>query len=593
MSFHLRICALFLLICCITISCTKDQDLPIDSIDNIPEVKEKIFATFNGLILTEDDQVIEGAFVAIDTESGTTDVNGYFSISGFFNPDGAPIRVTMDGYFDGSGLLIPYPDVAVNTKLKLISKTNSKKEGSNKAFDFNTDLATISFKENSFTANGVQYDGIVELVGTSLDVSDPEYALYSPGTMDTYQDGVRKSLFPYGRINVEMYSEAGVLLDINAPASISFDIADALVNEAPEEITLWYLNTDTGLWVADGQAVKSGNEYIGEVSHFTDWCVARDFNIYTISGTVMRNGEIYADANMGVTVFSYRFPFRSASDGSYSTRVFDFESITLDVSNECGEHIYSQDIQSPSADLVEDIEITKTENSFVVSGNIFCDSPDNRVGGGYVLLTFNDNQFSEVVTTDETGAFSFFYEDCGNQNVKLRGYDPVESKQSSQVSITGNSENLELDVCKEEITGSIRIELNGEEPYIIPGCTVDISILDGFPGGYQYVFRATDNFSSLPEAAGEFVHYEILVNVGLPGELPPPFAPISTPLDGADEMSANPPFFFDVVPADVTVLSENDEVVVIKTNDRFPISKFVGNTRTEYEGQIILEGIKN
>lgn len=591
MSFHLRICVLFLL-CCLVLSCAKDQDLIINTTDNIPEAKDKIFATFNGLILTEDDQPIEGAFVAIDAESGTTDENGYFSISGYFNPDGASIRATMDGYFDGTGLLIPYPDVAVNTKLKLISKSNSKKEGSNKAFDFNTTLATVSFKENSFTSNGVQYDGIVEVVGTSLDVSDPNYGLYSPGTMDTYKDGERKSLVPYGRINVEMYSETGSSLDIKAPATIQFDIADDLINEAPEEISLWYLNPDTGLWVEDGRAIKSGNQYMGEVSHFTDWCVARDFNIYTISGTVTRNGELYADANMGVTVFSYRFAFRSASDGSYSTRVFDFENIILDVSNECGESIYTKDIQSLSADLVEDIEITKTDNSFVVSGNIFCDSPDNRIEGGYVLLSFNDNPFSEVVTTDATGAFSFFYEDCDNQKVSLRGYDPVEAKQSSQVSLVGNTENLELDVCKEEIAGSIRIEINGEDPYIIPGCTVDIADFGEIPG-YVYTFRATDTFEGIAGASGEFVHYEIVVNVSVPNEIRLPYGPVSTPIDDPESYSDNPPFFFDVVPAGVTILSENDNVVVIKTNDMFPISKFVGSTRTEFDGQIILEGVKN
>lgn len=89
MSFYFKTCILLLLSCCILLSCAKDEDTLIETIDNIPEAKEKIFATFNGLILTEDDQVIEGAFVSIDAESRTTDANGYFSLSGFFNPDGA------------------------------------------------------------------------------------------------------------------------------------------------------------------------------------------------------------------------------------------------------------------------------------------------------------------------------------------------------------------------------------------------------------------------------------------------------------------------------------------------------------------------
>lgn len=577
---------------CLCMSCAKDSDTIIDVTDNLPEVKEKIFASFTGLILDEQESTIEDAFVMIGGESSTTDENGFFTISGFFNPDGTLITVSKDGYFDANGRLIPYPDVPVNTKVKLISKSDPVKDKTDKIISYDTDFANVTFKENSYTIRDVKYEGIVEVIGTSIDIEDPEYSLYSPGSMETFKDEEFKILFPFGRVNVELYSESGERVDIDAPAEIRFDISEELAQRAPDEIPLWYLDTNTGLWIEDGIAIKDGNTYKGEVTHFTDWCVGLDVNLYEISGVVTRNGEVYPNANMGVNIYSFRLTFKSAADGSYRIPVYDFEEIVLDVSDQCDAPIYEQTIIQISSDLVQNIDINQTANSFVVSGKIYCEDPATNVEGGYVLVNFENSQFSEVVTTDENGEFTFFYEDCSNNDISLIAYDPNENKQSSRFNISGNSEDLEIDVCKEEITGAIRIEIDGEDPYIISGCTVEISDFDGLPG-YVYVFSARDNFNSLPNVNGEYVDYKIIVNVSIPGELQLPYAPISSPIGNSDLMSDNAPFFFDVVPASVTILSENDEFVVIKTNDMFPISRWENGVRTEFNGQIILEGIKN
>lgn len=592
MTFYQKNCVLLLIGLTLMMSCVKDSDTVVDIKDNLPEVKEKIFSTFNGLILTTDNELIEGANVHIGGESGISDENGFFTISGFFNPDGTNLLVSMNGYFDASGLLIPYADVPVTTTVKLIEKNNPLNVETDKVAIYETDVASVTFAENSYVLNNIKYEGNVDIFGTSIGIDNPEYSLYSPGSLETIKDSELKILFPYGRVNIEIYSESGEQLDIDSPAEIKFDIADEFVQIAPDEIPMWYLDKDTGLWIKDGLALKSGNKYIGEVNHFTDWCVAGDFDIYELSGVVTRNGETYANANMGVSLFSYRVTFKSASDGSYRIPLFEFEGTRiLDVSDECGVPLFEQDISQLSSDITQDIDITKTANSFVVSGNIYCDDPDTNVEGGYVLVNFDNNQFSEVVSSDASGGFRFFYEDCNNKNVTIRAYDPVESKQSRQFSVSGDTDNLAIDVCAEEITGSIRIEIDGEEPYVIPGCTVDISDFDGLPG-FVYIFRSRDNFTSLPNVTGEYADYEVTVNVSVPGQIQLPYGPISSPNQLVNGFSENAPFYYDIVPAGVTVISENDEVVIIKTNDMFPVSKWVGDVRTELQGQIILEGIK-
>jgi len=103
-------------------SCGKDMDNPLPPLDNIPEPAVKVSATIYGLILEEDNQPIADALVQLDKESSVTDENGYFKLSGLFNNQGAQMKVSKEGYFDGFGTVVPYADLSVGTKMILIKK---------------------------------------------------------------------------------------------------------------------------------------------------------------------------------------------------------------------------------------------------------------------------------------------------------------------------------------------------------------------------------------------------------------------------------------------------------------------------------------
>jgi len=589
---HLRICGTLLVFLLLLLSCSEDSDTIIEIDDNVPEVEEKIFATFNGLILNEEDEKIKDAVVMIGEESSQSDENGFFTITGFFNSAGTQIMVTKEGYFTANGRLIPYADASVNTKIKLIRKNNPINEESNEIITYETNLSRITFKENSYVLSNSKYNGTVEIAGTSIDLQDPDYSLYAPGTMETFKNNQLKLLLPFGRVNVELFSDTGEPLDIDAPAEIKFDIADNLVQTAPDEIPMWYLDTKSGLWIEDGNAIKSGDQYIGAVNHFTEWCVAEDYEVYRISGKITQNGEPYPNANMGVTFLTHRSKYKSAEDGSYTIPVYTSQNVLLDISDQCNTPIYENTISDISMDITEDINLTRSPNSFDVSGNIFCMDVDATIEDSYVLINFDNSQFSDVVATDETGRFSFFYEDCNNQDVSLIAYDPANSNKSSVVFLSGNSVDLAMDVCEEEIAGSIRIEIDGEDPYIIPGCSVNKSEYDGLPG-FQYVFRSRDNFSSLPDVSGAYVDYEVIVNISAPGGIELPVGPDFSPLDLENGLSENAPFYFEISSFGATILSENDETVVIKVNEEFPIRRWQNNTFADLNGRIIFEGIKN
>jgi len=54
-------------------------------------------------------------------------------------------------------------------------------------------------------------------------------------------------------------------------ATITMPLSGLLSAAPPTSIPLWYFNESNGLWKQDGTATKTGNTYVGEVSHFSWW----------------------------------------------------------------------------------------------------------------------------------------------------------------------------------------------------------------------------------------------------------------------------------------------------------------------------------
>jgi len=54
-------------------------------------------------------------------------------------------------------------------------------------------------------------------------------------------------------------------------ATVTFPIATATQSTAPATIPLWFFDETKGMWIEQGSATKTGNTYVGTVSHFTWW----------------------------------------------------------------------------------------------------------------------------------------------------------------------------------------------------------------------------------------------------------------------------------------------------------------------------------
>lgn len=108
---------------------------------------------------------------------------------------------------------------------------------------------------------------------TSFDVSTEDIGAV-PGNFSAMDsEGADVNIISQGMIDVTITgansgTEYG--LDGMGPFEITIPITGD-PSQAPDTIALWFFDTDTGKWMEQGQATKTGNFYIGTVTHFTTW----------------------------------------------------------------------------------------------------------------------------------------------------------------------------------------------------------------------------------------------------------------------------------------------------------------------------------
>ena len=124
------------------------------------------------------------------------------------------------------------------------------------------------------TKQGSAYSGAVTVFAYFLDLTKSGAYDKMPGSLrGMTTDNIEQSLTSYGMMAVELVGSNGEALQLatGKTANLSFPIAASLTASAPATIPLWYFNETTSLWAQQVTATKTGNNYVGDVAHFTWW----------------------------------------------------------------------------------------------------------------------------------------------------------------------------------------------------------------------------------------------------------------------------------------------------------------------------------
>jgi len=373
---------------------------------------QAVTATIFGRIIAEDGTPMKDVAVQVGTHTFVTDSTGIFYFSKISSSQNATlISATKINYFTGYRTLKITPNKDHYTRIMLIEKTNAVQFDATTGATVNVNGGgTITFPSNAiaYKNDGTPYSGIVTVYSKWLDPTANNLPQLMPGDLrGVDSSNTEKILQTFGMIEVELFDNANQPLQIatTKTAQLSFPIPSAISMNAPSVIPLWFFDTTTGLWKEEGSASKQGNNYVGDVKHFSFWNCDMPGNFVNLELTLTDNtGRPLVNTKIKITnpatgAFSYG---STNSSGFVSGLVPDNATLTMEViMYPCLTSIYSQTVNTLSSPIsLGTIAINPPVfNTAIVTGTVL-DCTGNPVSNGFVTIN------GLIISTNASGTFN-------------------------------------------------------------------------------------------------------------------------------------------------------------------------------------------
>lgn len=247
----------------------------------------------NGYILNEQGLPLADAEVSCGEKTVLTNEKGFFVFKEVLdvNRDYALITVSKAGYRKGFRTFTPnrtklaYHSEKIMLQADGIPQTIPASGGTITADGVKLTFPTYSIVKPS----GAPYLGNVKVMVRYIDPLSPNFPLLVPGILSGLNtDGEINALQSFGMVNVEITDASGNKLEIGQGMKVKMELP--AMNFGPASIPLWHFNEEYGIWVEQGTAVKTGNVYVAEVSHFSIWNVDLEFNDFELGLTFKTAG---------------------------------------------------------------------------------------------------------------------------------------------------------------------------------------------------------------------------------------------------------------------------------------------------------------
>ena len=438
-----------ILITTLFFSCQKELSIEGGGIVVVtpPDLTTKVSASVSGFVTDENDAPVLGATVQVGTSSVTTDKFGYFEAKNVqVVKTAATVMVNVPGYFKGIKTWMAEQGKGAFFRIKLIPKTVAGtingSTGGNLTLSNGLSI-TLPAGAVMNAATNAPYTGTVNVAAYWINPLAADLNKIMPGDLrGINNDGGLKLLRTFGMAAVELTGSGGELLQIagGQKATLSFPIPASIAGEAPASIPLWYFDESNGLWKEQGSATKNGNNYVGDVSHFSFWNCDTPGSYVQFSCTVhdqLGNPIHYAIVKLTrIGTGEVRW---GATDslGYVSGPVPDNAQLQIDVYPiyYClGTSSYTQTFNTTNVPInLGTITIPSFTGTCNVSGTL-TDCNNNPVADGYVMMYRNNDYYREWV---HNGVISFTTYICtASLPISFIGVDPANSVQSSLVNYT-------------------------------------------------------------------------------------------------------------------------------------------------------------
>ena len=404
-------------------SCKKDTNASAGNFDVPTDLTTKVSSSVSGFITYDDDNPVNGATVTVAGNSTVSNKYGYFELKNIqVVKDAAFVTVTRAGYFKGVKTYLATEGKTAFFRIKLIPKTivgniNASAGG-------NVTLANglkISLPANAVmnAATKAAYTGQVTVAAKWIDPTSGDLNLVMPGDLrgvDTV--GSMNLLTTYGMAAVELTGSGGELLQVTTgkKATLTIPLPSAIAATAPNSIPLWYFDETVGLWKQEGIAVKTGNSYVGDVSHFSYWnCDVPSKYVRFYCSIMEANGKPVKNAYVKISIVGS--PLKAGygytdSAGYTGGAIPNSANLLLEVfgAYNCSTVLYSKNFSTTNVNLSLGSITIPAANTATISGSVTnCSSA--AVTNGYIIMK-KDGAYS-YSSLSNTGTFNFTTTLCG------------------------------------------------------------------------------------------------------------------------------------------------------------------------------------
>ena len=387
------------------------------------DLSTKVSSSASGFVTDENELPVIQAIVQLGSLSATTDKYGYFEIKNAqVTKNAAVVTVLKTGYFKGIKTYIAAEGKPAFLRIKLIPKTIAGTVTGNSGGSLVLPNGlSITLPANAIVnaATNAAYTGTVNISAHWLNPTSPDLSNTMPGDLRGINaNGDMRLLVTYGMAAVELTGSGGELLQI-APgkkATLSLPIPVSISATAPATIPLWYFDEAKGLWKEEGSATKTGNSYVGEVSHFSFWNYDQPGNFVQFNCTLLDvSGQPIPNALVRISVVNNPANWRQGytnGAGYVSGAVPANEQLKLEVFADPScttTPLYSQTFTTTTANIsLGTITINNPALIPNVSGTA-TDCNNAPVNSGMVILKYGYVSYAFPITN---GAYNFYLPVC-------------------------------------------------------------------------------------------------------------------------------------------------------------------------------------
>lgn len=473
--------------------------------NNIP-ANITVTASLQGRVVDENGVPVQGAAVSSGTASTTSDVNGLFSFRNIsLSSRFGYVQVVKSGYFTGSRSIITGPGSSnyISIELKPRTPTGAFPAPSGGKIALQTgDTASFSAASVVTAATNAAYTGTVYVYAEYLDPTDSSLYKYMPGDLRGIgSNGYETGLQSFGMMDVEMQDGSGNKLQLASgqTATLTWAIPQALQASATPTIPLWYFNDTTGQWLQQGTATREGNNYVGQVGHFTFW------NCDAPIGTV--NFSVYLKDQHGNPLPYTYVEFQSAaygtrggytdSTGFATGLVPKGQELLMEVMTECGSLMGGFNVGPAVSDVNLGTVTVNIQNAELTLTGTVVNCSNNPVDSGYVSVLLDGLNYRAVVSN---GAFTLPIHRCflSTDPVQLLAVDLSDNQQSSITTISADTGTVnvgQMTACSvANTTPFINFTVGGNSySYVEPQIGIGYTYNSNTSSVYMYVDSANNN----------------------------------------------------------------------------------------------------